>query len=431
MRAAETNKKKIINDPVYGFIKISSGELFDIVEHPYFQRLRRIKQLGLTNFVYPGATHTRFQHALGSYHLMGMAIQVLRNKNIDITPAEEEAALSAILLHDIGHGPFSHALEKSIIEGLNHEELSLLFMHALNEEFGGRLDLAISIFTGQYHKQFLHQLITGQLDMDRLDYLKRDSFYTGVTEGVIGSDRIVRMLNVVNDKLVVDIKGIYSIEKFLIARRFMYWQVYLHKTVLSSEILLLNILNRAKQLARNGAELFSTPALSQFLRRPVSREYFFGKQTAADSVPQITPGIKKNLDSFARLDDTDIIASVKVWSDHPDKVLSILSNNLVNRSLFRIEIQNEDFPQEYVRNIKDAVSRRYKLEERDVKFLVSQGSISNNAYSSEDEQIQILYHGGTLKDIAEASDMLDHSVLSKTVKKYFLCYPKDTLESTP
>ncbi|MFC2116148.1 HD domain-containing protein [Bacteroidota bacterium] len=431
MCAVETNKHKIINDPVYGFIKISSAELFDIVEHPFFQRLRRIKQLGLTNFVYPGATHTRFQHALGSYHLMGLAMQVLRTKGVEITPDEEEAALSAILLHDIGHGPFSHALEESIIEGLHHEELSLLFIHALNKEFGGRLDLAISIFTGQYHKQFLHQLISGQLDMDRLDYLKRDSFFTGVTEGVIGSDRIVRMLNVVNDKLVVDHKGIYSIEKFLIARRLMYWQVYLHKTVLSSEILLLNILNRAKQLALEGVELFSTPALSQFLYRPVSREDFFGKETLPGSVPQINPGIKKNLEDFARLDDNDIIASTKVWSDHSDKVLSILSSKLMNRSLYRIEIQNDEFSQEYVENIKNAVGRLHKLEEKDIKFLVYQGSISNNAYSSEDEQIQILYHGGVLKDIAEASDMLDISVLSKTVKKYFLCYPKDALDSTP
>ncbi len=423
------NKKKIINDPVYGFIEISSEGLFDIVEHPYFQRLRRIKQLGLTNFVYPGATHTRFQHALGAYHLMGMAIQVLRNKGIEITPVEEEATLAAILLHDIGHGPFSHALEESIIDGLHHEELSLLFMHALNAEFGGHLDLAINIFRGQYHKQFLHQLITGQLDMDRLDYLKRDSFFTGVTEGVIGSDRIVRMLNVVNDKLVVDHKGIYSIEKFLIARRLMYWQVYLHKTVISSEILLLNILKRAKQLALNGTELFSTPALGHFLYRPVSRNDFFGNDALAHTKPEISTGIRKNLDSFAHLDDNDIIASAKVWSDHPDTVLSILSNNLVNRSLYRIEMRNEEFPPEYVGNIKNVVRDLYKLEDRDMEFLVHQDSISNNAYSSEDEQIQILYHGGILKDIAEASDMLDISVLSKTVKKYFLCYPKDALGS--
>ncbi|MCK4749000.1 MAG: HD domain-containing protein, partial [Bacteroidales bacterium] len=359
------------------------------------------------------------------------AIQVLRNKDIEITPQEEEAALTAILLHDIGHGPFSHALEQSIIEDLHHEELSLLFMHALNAEFGGRLELAIQIFRGNYHKQFLHQLIAGQLDMDRLDYLKRDSFFTGVTEGVIGSDRIVRMLNVADDKLVVDHKGIYSIEKFLIARRLMYWQVYLHKTVLSSEILLLNILKRAKRLALSGTEIFSTPALGHFLSQPVSRKDFFGDHTCAHVQPEINSGMRENLDRFAQLDDNDIIASAKVWSGHPDPVLSILSNNLVNRSLFRIEIRNEKIPAAYVGKIKKAVGNLCKLDDRDLDFLVYQGSISNNAYSSDDEQIQILYHGGILKDIAEASDMLNVSMLSKTVKKYFLCYPKDTLESTP
>ncbi len=427
MCAASTNKKKIINDPVYGFIKISSDGLYGIIEHPYFQRLRRIKQLGLTNFVYPGATHTRFQHALGSYHLMGLAIQVLRNKGIEITPDEEEAALSAILLHDIGHGPFSHALEQSIIEDLHHEELSLLFMHAMNEEFGGRLDLAIDIFTGHYSKNFLHQLIAGQLDMDRLDYLKRDSFFTGVTEGVIGSDRIVRMLNVVNDNLVVDHKGIYSIEKFLIARRLMYWQVYLHKTVISSEVLLLNILRRARQLALNGNELFSTPALGRFLHHPLSRKDFFINDAPAGAKPVVSQGARANLEAFARLDDNDIIASAKVWADHPDTVLSILSNNLVNRALYRIEIRNEAFEPAYVENIKAAVRKLYHVKEEDLEFLVHIGSISNNAYRSEDEQIQILYHGGVLKDITEASDMLNVSVLSKTVKKYFLCYPKDAL----
>ncbi len=431
MSATGTNKKKIINDPVYGFIKISSERHFDIVEHPYFQRLRSIKQLGLTNLVYPGATHTRFQHALGSYHLMGLAIQVLRNKGIEITPDEEEAALSAILLHDIGHGPFSHALEESIIDGLHHEDLSLLFMHALNTEFGGNLDLAINIFTGKYHKKFLHQLIAGQLDMDRLDYLKRDSFFTGVTEGVIGSDRIVRMLNVVDDRLVVDHKGIYSIEKFLIARRLMYWQVYLHKTVLSSEILLLNILKRAKILALSGNELFATPALGRFLYQPVSRRDFFGEQAEAGALPEITPAIKENLDWFAILDDSDIISSAKVWSGHPDRVLSFLSHSLVNRSLYRIEIQNEKFKPEYIRDIKNKVKTLSNMDDEDIEFLVYDGSISNNAYSSEDEQIQILYHGGILKEITEASDMLDVSVLSRTIKKHFLCYPKDTPGRNP
>ena len=428
---APANKKKIINDPVYGFIKISSGELFDIIEHPYFQRMRRIKQLGLTNFVYPGATHTRFQHALGAYHLMGLAIQVLRNKGVEISKAEEEAALAAILLHDIGHGPYSHALEESIIENLHHEELSLLFMHALNREFNGRLDLAIEIFTGRYKKSFLHQMIAGQLDMDRLDYLKRDSFFTGVTEGVIGSDRIVRMLNVVNDRLVVDHKGIYSIEKFLIARRLMYWQVYLHKTVLASEVLLLNILKRAKQLALGGQDLFATPPLARFLYRPVSRVDFFTDQNSTGEQPPVSPEVKKNLDQFASLDDDDVIASAKAWRDHPDTVLSILSNSLVNRSLYRIEIQNEEFNPGYVKKINDAVSDRYNLGDGETEFLVHEGSVSNNAYSSEDEQIQILCHEGQLMDIAEASDMLDVSVLSKTVKKYFICYPKDVPGSTP
>jgi HD superfamily phosphohydrolase len=421
-----TNQKKIINDPVYGFIKISFEGLFDLIEHPYFQRLRRIKQLGLTYFVYPGATHTRFQHALGSLHLMGMAIEVLRSKGVDITREEEEATLAAILLHDIGHGPFSHALEESIIPGIHHEDLSLLFMHALNKEFGNRLELALRIFSGQYPKQFLHQLITGQLDMDRLDYLKRDSFFTGVTEGVIGSDRIVRMLNVVNDRLVVDHKGIYSIEKFLIARRLMYWQVYLHKTVLSSEILLLNILKRARKLAGQGVDLFCTPSLGHFLYHPVSGKDFFGNGKLGKH-PELTGTIQRNLAMFAGLDDNDIMTSAKVWADHPDLVLSTLCLKLKNRALSRIEIRTAPFPAEYVSAIRQAVKQLYQLQEEDVDYLVHAGTISNFAYSSEDEQIQILYKNGELVDIATASDMLDMAVLSKTVRKYFLYYPKDTL----
>lgn len=417
-----TNKKKIINDPVYGFIKISSGEHFDIIEHPYFQRLRRIKQLGLTDFVYPGATHTRFQHALGAYHLTGMAIQVLRSKEIGISQEEENAVLSAILLHDVGHGPFSHALEQSIIEDLNHEDLSLLFMQEMNRETGGSLEMAIRIFRGEYEKKYLHQLIAGQLDMDRLDYLKRDSFFTGVTEGVIGSDRIVRMLNVANDNLVVDHKGIYSIEKFLIARRLMYWQVYLHKTVLSSEILLLNILKRAKLLASRDRELFATPALGRMLYDPILKKDFAGND----------PGqVRKNLDDFASLDDNDIMASAKVWADHEDRVLSLLSRSLVNRSLYRIEIRNEQFNKDYIEEIRERTIAMHMLDRDDLEYLVHSGSVSNNAYSSKDEQIQIMYHGGHLKDITEASDMLDVSVLSKTVKKYFICYPKEAALSTP
>jgi HD superfamily phosphohydrolase len=421
-----TNKKKIINDPVYGFIKISYEGLFELLEHPYFQRLRRIKQLGLTYFVYPGATHTRFQHALGSLHLMGMAIQVLRSKGVEITSEEEEAALSAILLHDIGHGPFSHALEVSIVPGIHHEALSLLFMHALNEEFKGRLEMAIQIFTGQYPKQFLHQLISGQLDMDRLDYLKRDSFFTGVTEGVIGSDRIVRMLNVVKDQLVVDHKGIYSIEKFLIARRLMYWQVYLHKAVLSSEILLLNILQRARELAGQGVELFCTPSLGYFLYQTDTGNGFFGDATAVRE-PDLTENLVKNLQMFARLDDNDIMASAKVWTDHPDRVLSALCLKLKNRDLSRIEIRAEPFPDEYVETIRQNVRLKYQLQDEDIGYLVHADTISNYAYSSEDEQIQILYNDGVLVDIKTASDMLDIAVLSKTVRKYFLYYPKDAL----
>jgi HD superfamily phosphohydrolase len=422
----KTNKKKIINDPVYGFINISFEGLFELIEHPYFQRLRRIKQLGLTYFVYPGATHTRFQHALGSLHLMGMAIQVLRSKGVEISVEEEEATLSAILLHDIGHGPFSHALEESIVPGIHHEELSLLFMHALNKELMGTLNMAIEIFTGQYPKQFLHQLITGQLDMDRLDYLKRDSFFTGVTEGVIGSDRIVRMLNVVNDQLVVDHKGIYSIEKFLIARRLMYWQVYLHKAVLSSEILLLNILQRARELAGKGVELFSTPPLRHILYQPVSRKDFFGDEKPGRN-QQISETVIMNLEMFAGLDDSDIMASAKVWTDHPDRVLSTLCKKLKNRDLSRIEIRAEPFPDNYVSNIRQTVRQIYHLKDEDIAYLVYADTISNYAYSSDDEQIQILYNDGELMDITTASDMLDIAVLSKTVRKYFLYYPKDAL----
>jgi HD superfamily phosphohydrolase len=421
-----TNKKKIINDPVYGFINISFEGLFEIIEHPYFQRLRRIKQLGLTYLVYPGATHTRFQHALGSLHLMGMAIQVLRSKGVEINLEEEEAALSAILLHDIGHGPFSHALEETIIPGIHHEALSLLFMHVLNNEFKGRLDMAIQIFTGRYPKQFLHQLISGQLDMDRLDYLKRDSFFTGVTEGVIGSDRIVRMLNVMNDQLVVDHKGIYSIEKFLIARRLMYWQVYLHKAVLSSEILLVNVLQRARELAAQGVELFCTPSLGHFLYQPVSGiDFFEGEELAED--PEITGTMTGNLEMFAALDDSDIMASIKVWTEHPDRVLSTLCKKLKNRDLSRIEIRVEPFPDEYVNAIRQNVRQLYHLQGEEIGYFVYAGTISNFAYSSEDEQIQILYHNGMLVDITTASDMLDMAMLSKTVRKYFLYYPKDAL----
>src|SRR5512133_382460 len=334
------NKKKIINDPVHGFINIPFDIILDLIEHPYFQRLQRIRQLGLTSMVYPGATHSRFQHALGAIHLMGQAISNIQSKGHEITEEEAEAVTIAILLHDIGHGPFSHTLEETIAEGIHHEILSGLFMEELDREFQGGLRMAIRIFRNEYPKKFLHQLVSSQLDMDRLDYLRRDSFFTGVTEGVIGSDRIIKMLNVVNDNLVVEAKGIYSIEKFLIARRLMYWQVYLHKTVLSAEKLMLMILKRAKELAGAKQNLFCTPSLAWFL-------YEF---PSGLSVNRMDPEIRTQLVSqFAQLDDNDIMASAKVWASHPDKLLSILCSKLVDRNLNRIKMQNEPLDEEFVK----------------------------------------------------------------------------------
>ncbi len=425
MPRTETNKKKIINDPVHGFISISWDIIFDLIEHPYFQRLRRIRQLGLTSFVYPGATHSRFQHALGATYLMNTAINVLRQKGHVITDKEAEAANIAILLHDIGHGPFSHALENTIIRKINHEYISLLFLHELNSQFKGRLGLAIEIFTGRYRKKFLHQLVASQLDVDRLDYLKRDSFFTGVIEGVIGSDRIVRMMNVVNDKLVVDIKGIYSIEKFLIARRLMYWQVYFHKGVLASEILLVNILKRAKELARKGKLTSATPALQYFLSRDFSKSDFIkGSPRPQKGSKKIIPD-KTNLDKFAGMDDSDIITSAKIWADSDDPVLSRLCNNMLNRKLFRMELQMEKFPEKKINKIRNEVIKKYSISLRDSEYFVMSGSISNYAYSADDERIRILYHNGELKDVTEASDMPDMSILTKTVTKYWFCYPKE------
>jgi HD superfamily phosphohydrolase len=425
VHSSGTNKKKIINDPVHGFISISWDIIFDLIEHPYFQRLRRIRQLGLTSFVYPGATHTRFQHALGATYLMNTAINVLREKGHVVTDREAEAANIAILLHDIGHGPFSHALEDTIIKGINHEDISLLFLYELNSVFNGRLDLAIEIFTGRYKKKFLHQLVASQLDVDRLDYLKRDSFFTGVIEGVIGSDRIVRMMNVLNDKLVVDIKGIYSIEKFLIARRLMYWQVYFHKGVLSSEILLVNILKRAKELARKGILSSATPALQYFLTRDFSKSDFMtGSPDLLKKRKKIIPN-KTILDRFAMLDDSDIITSAKIWADSEDPVLSRLCNNMLNRKLYRIELQMEKFPEKKINRIRKAVIKDYVITDRDSEYFVLSGTISNYAYNADDERIQILYHNGELKDVTRASDMPDMSILTKTVTKYWLCYPKE------
>ncbi|KPK81037.1 MAG: phosphohydrolase [Bacteroides sp. SM23_62_1] len=425
MHSSTRNKRKIVNDPVHGFINIPYDIIFDLIEHPFFQRLRRIKQLGLTSFVYPGATHTRFQHALGAAYLMNTVISVLRHKGQDISDHEAEAASIAILLHDIGHGPFSHALENTIIKYIDHEELSILFMNELNRLFNQRLDLAIQIFTGQYHKKFLHQLVASQLDMDRLDYLKRDSFFTGVTEGVIGSDRIVRMMNVANDQLVVDIKGIYSIEKFLIARRLMYWQVYFHKAVLSAELLLVNILKRAKELAGNKVNLFSTPALEYFLYHDITRHDFLSEMNDAAKENQVLSPEKSLLYRFASLDDNDIISSAKTWAVHQDPVLSRLCRNLINRNLYRIELQKEEFEKQRINRVRETVMQSYGIDEKESDYFVFTNTISNYAYSADDERIQILLQNGDLKDVTEASDMLDMSILSKTVTKHYLCYPKD------
>ncbi|HBS88991.1 MAG: phosphohydrolase [Bacteroidetes bacterium GWF2_38_335] len=413
---AAPNKRKIMNDPVYGFIDIPSGLIYEIIENSYFQRLRRIKQLGLTYLVYPGAYHTRFQHAIGAMHLMSTVINIIRSKGHVITEKEENAAMLAILLHDIGHGPFSHALEFTIVKNVTHEDLSLLFMDKLNKKYKGKLDLAIKIFKNEYHKKFLHQLVSGQLDVDRLDYLRRDSFFSGVSEGVIGSDRIIKMLDIVNDELVVESKGIYSIEKFLIARRLMYWQVYLHKTVLSAEQLLVKTLLRAKELSEKGEMLFATPALQYFLSNDVCADDFKNDKKVL--------GDHTLLDLYANLDDYDIMSAIKVWVNHPDKVLSTLSSNMINRNLFKIVIQNEPINKEVLSAKKKEFKEKMSLTDKEIKYFVFTDNITNYAYSANDEKINILMKNNELKDIAEASDMLNISVLSKKVRKYFMCYPK-------
>jgi hypothetical protein len=412
----QTNKRKIINDPVYGFISIPGDFVFDLIEHPWFQRLRNIKQLGLTSFVYPGATHSRFQHGLGALHLMNLSIATLRSKGVIISTEEEEATLIAILLHDAGHGPFSHALENSIISGITHEDISLLLMKKINEEFNGKLDLAIEIFTGMYYRKFFHELISGQIDMDRLDYLRRDSFFTGVIEGSVGSDRIIRMLNVVDDSLVVDEKGIYSLEKFLIARRLMYWQVYMHKTVLSSESLLVNILKRAKEIANGGYDLYTTPALRFFLYNNI------GHTDLIDD-GRFTPGLIAS--NFTRLDDSDIFVSAKYWTDHSDKVLSDLSGRLLRRDLFAIELQNEPFSLERVNDLGNIAKKMINIKPGLIDYYVFTNSISNLAYTPDAPVVKILLKSGKTADISTVSDMFDHRFLSERITKYFLCYPKE------
>lgn len=404
------NKKKIFNDPVYGFVSVPYEIVFDLIEHPYFQRLRNIKQLGLTHLVYPGALHTRFHHALGAMHLMGIALETLRNKGIEITHDEAKAATIAILLHDVGHGPFSHALENCIVPSIKHEDLSLLLMKRLNDEFNGELTLAIEIFEDKYTKRFLHQLVSSQLDMDRMDYLNRDSFYTGVSEGVIGFDRILKMIYVVDDQLVIEEKGIYSIEKFLIARRLMYWQVYFHKTVIAAEQLLLQILKRAKHLAINGERLFASPSFDFLLRNNPSAADFKGDE--------------RFLDAFANIDDNDIYSSIKVWASHTDKVLSTLCQELVSRRLYAIEIENEAIPWSKLEEKKKEWERRWSLSSDDSQYFVFTGFINNNAYNPESGKIFILTKSKGLQDIAVSSDGLNLEALSKTVQKHFICYPK-------
>ncbi|TAH43336.1 MAG: HD domain-containing protein [Bacteroidetes bacterium] len=406
----KSTRLKIINDPLYGFITIPFELVFKLIEHPYFQRLRRIRQLGMTHLVYPGAHHTRFHHALGAMHLMGAAIEVLRSKGHTISVEEAEAVSIAILLHDIGHGPFSHALEDSIVPGIKHEELSKLFMDRLNEEFGGALTLAITIFQNEYPKRFLHQLVSSQLDMDRLDYLGRDSFFTGVSEGVISHERIIKMLEVHDDKLAIEEKGIYSIEKFIVARRLMYWQVYLHKTVVSAEWMLINILRRAREIARIDDSLFATPSLRVFLLKDYNISDF-----------KKSPDL---LESFARLDDSDITTSVKLWSDSGDSVLSYLSKGMMNRKLYKILLSKDAIPQQTQEKIKKEIMERLGIEESDLGYYLMTGEIVNNAYNTSIDKINILRKDGTVLDISEAADTLNIRELSAPVLKHFICYPK-------
>jgi len=402
-------KRKILNDPVYGFITIPYEIIFDLIEHPYFQRLRRITQLGLTNLVYSGANHTRFQHAIGAMHLMGKAIDVIRSKGEEITEDEAIGVTIAILLHDIGHGPYSHTLENSIVEGVSHEQISEIFMQKLNSGFEGKLDTAIQIFKNEHPKKFLNQLVSSQLDMDRLDYLRRDSFFTGVSEGVIGVDRIIKMLSVVNGNLVVEAKGIYSIEKFLVARRLMYWQVYLHKTVISAESMLLQILKRAKSLAHRNVKLDCNAAIKTFLYEDVTKT-----QLAQET---------EYCNAFSQLDDYDIMAAIKEWQFHPDLVLSFLSSCLVNRKLLKVKLQSELIEPQLVSESRTKVQEKLSCSEEELSYLVFEGKIDNRAYTIGKGEIQMLYKDGTVKDIAQAADLFNISAMSEPVTKHYLCYP--------
>lgn len=401
-------ERKIINDPVFGFIHIPKGLLYDIVCHPIFQRLTRIKQLGLSSAVYPGAQHTRFQHSLGAFHLMSEAITSLTTKGNFIFDSEAEAVQAAILLHDVGHGPFSHVLEDTIVTGISHEEISLMLMERMNKELKGQLTLAIQIFKDEYPKRFLHQLVSGQLDMDRLDYLRRDSFYTGVTEGNIGSARIIKMLNVKDDHLVVESKGIYSIENFLTSRRLMYWQVYLHKTSVACEKMLISTLLRAKELASQGIELFASPALRFFLYHWVDRDEFYNNPDC--------------LENFIQLDDNDIWTALKVWSMHEDKVLSTLSRGLIDRHLFKVEISSSPLSKSQKDKLIEQIATHLQISKKEASYFLCTSTIENNMYKKEDDSIEIIFNDGSTKNIADASDMLNISLLLRKVKKYYACY---------
>lgn len=410
---SQINKLKIFNDPIYGFITIPDTLLYDLIQHPYFQRLRRISQMGLSYLVYPGAHHTRFHHALGCMHIMQKAIEVIRFKGTEISKEEERALLIAILLHDIGHGPFSHAMENSIVEDVSHEAISLLFMNKLNEEFKGELTLAIKIFKEEYHRKFMLQLISSQLDMDRMDYLKRDSFFTGVAEGNINSERLIQMMSVSGETLVIEEKGIYSVEKFLMARRLMYWQAYLHKTSLAAEMILTKALKRAKELTQKGIILEASKPLSHFLNTKVEQTDFDGK----------------TLDLFSQLDDSDIISALKAWQFHDDYVLSHLSKMIINRDLLKIKMTEEKPLKE---EIDEKVNRFAKLEGisvHDAQYFVFKGKIKNQAYNKEAEPITILKKDKTTEDVVTASDQLNLKALTKPVTKYYLCFPKVLVEN--
>ena len=408
---SQINKLKIFNDPIYGFISIPNALIYDLIQHPYFQRLRRISQMGLSYLVYPGANHTRFHHALGCMHLMQKAVDVLRFKEVFISPEEENALYIAILLHDIGHGPFSHAMEKSIVEEVHHEEISLLFMNQLNVEFNGKLDLAIQVFKGEYHRKFMLQLISSQLDMDRMDYLKRDSYYSGVAEGNVNSERLIQMMNVVDDYLVIEEKGIYSVEKFLMSRRLMYWQAYLHKTSLVAELILMRILKRAKELTLKGVSLSCSEPLLFFLQNKVTIETF-------DT---------DTLDLFAQLDDFDIIGALKSWQKNDDFILSSLSKMIVNRDLLKIKLSSEKIANEELLPLKERFAAENEISILDTNYFIFKGKIKNQPYDKEIEPIRILKKDNTVEDVIESSDQLNLKSLSKSVTKYYICFPKQVL----